>query len=152
MHLQSQKKYDRLFDILRNIDIRKIAMKDMIYELCPHCNTEVSVLWDAALKGYLTKCPSCGKHLLLCSECISHGCCDYDQESDLCKRVVETMWRELADIPLEIPSSGNEFFEEPFTLQRITFPAGITRTELWHWFDDHHPKGVAYLLYELHKE
>ena len=62
------------------------------------------------------------------------------------------MWQELADIPLEVPEIGDEFFAEPFTLQGITFPAGITRTELWHWFDEHHPKGVAYLLYEKNKQ
>ena len=127
-------------------------MKKMIYELCPHCNTEVSVLWDTTSQGYLTRCPSCDRRLLLCSECVNHGECDYDQESDLCRRVVEAMWKELSDIPLEVPDSGDEFFAEAFTLQGITFPAEITRTELWHWFDDRHPKGVAYLLYGLRKE
>ena len=127
-------------------------MREIIYELCPHCGKEVSVLWNTVSQGYLTNCPSCGKRLLLCSECVNHNGCDYDQESALCRRVIETMWRELADIPLEVPESGDEFFAEPFTLQGISFPAGITRTELWHWFDDRHPKGVAYLLYGLRKE
>ncbi len=127
-------------------------MKKMIYELCPHCNTEISVLCDTASQGYLTRCPSCDRRLLLCSECVNHGECDYDQESDLCRRVVEAMWKELSDIPLEVPDSGDEFFAEAFTLQGISFPAGITRTELWHWFDEHHPKGVAYLLYGLRKK
>lgn len=127
-------------------------MKKMIYELCPHCNTEISVLCDTASQGYLTRCPSCDRRLLLCSECVNHGECDYDQESDLCRRVVEAMWKELSDIPLEVPDSEDEFFAEAFTLQGISFPAGITRTELWHWFDEHHPKGVAYLLYGLRKK
>ena len=127
-------------------------MKEKIYELCPHCNAEVSVLWDMASQGYLTRCPSCGKRLLLCSECVNRDGCDYDQKSGLCRRVVEAMWKELSDIPLEVPDAGDEFIAESFTLQGISFPAGITRTELWHWFDDRHPKGVAYLLYGLRKE
>ena len=129
-------------------------MKEMIYEVCPHCSMEVSVLWDATIQGYLTKCPVCDSCLLLCSECTrdSNSDCNYDSDSTLCRRVIETMWQELADIPLEVPEIGDEFFAEPFTLQGITFPAGITRTELWHWFDDRHPKGVAYLLYGLQKE
>ncbi len=95
-------------------------MREIIYELCPHCGKEVSVLWNTVSQGYLTNCPSCGKRLLLCSECVNHNGCDYDQESALCRRVIETMWRELADIPLEVPESGDEFFAEPFTLQGIT--------------------------------
>lgn len=27
-----------------------------------------------------------------------------------------------------------------------TLPAGTDREEIWHWFDEMHPKGVAYLL------
>ena len=46
------------------------------------------------------------------------------------------MWKELSDIPLEVPDSGDEFIAESFTLQGITFPDGITRIELWHWFDE----------------
>ena len=105
-------------------------MKEVIYELCPHCNVESAILWDITAQGYITKCPSCGKQLLLCSECVNHEGCDYDQESDLCRRVLEAMWRKLADIPLEVPESGDEFFAEPFTLQGSIFPAGISRTEL----------------------
>lgn len=123
-------------------------MKKMIYELCPHCNTEVSVLWDTAVQGYLTKCPSCGERLLLCSEC-DHNTCDYDHVLDLCKKIVEAMWLDLTDIVLEIPDSGDEFLPEALTLYGITFPAGTTKTELWKWFDRHHPEGVAYLLYDF---
>ena len=43
-------------------------MKEMIYEVCPHCSMEVSVLWDATIQGYLTKCPVCDSCLLLCRE------------------------------------------------------------------------------------
>lgn len=28
------------------------------------------------------------------------------------------------------------------------WPAGTEREAIWHWFDQHHSKGVAYLLYE----
>ena len=60
------------------------------------------------------------------------------------------MWEALTDIPLELPENAEEYLAESITLHDISFPAGMTRTELWQWFDRHHPKGVAYLLYEKH--
>ena len=38
-------------------------MKEVIYELCPHCNVESEILWDITAQGYVTKCPSCGETL-----------------------------------------------------------------------------------------
>lgn len=126
-------------------------MKEMIYELCPHCNTEVSVLWDTAIGGYLTKCPSCDSWLMLCSECSrDNACdCDFDMDSALCRRVIEAMWLDLTDIVLETPDSGDEFLPKALALYGITFPAGTTKTELWRWFDEHQPRGISYLLYDF---
>ena len=39
--------------------------------------------------------------------------------------------------------SGAEM-EAPF----LNFAAGTHREEIWHWFDERHTKGVAYLLYD----
>lgn len=125
-------------------------MKETITELCPNCGTEVEILWDITIQGHMTKCPCCGKQLMLCSEC-GHAACDYDQSSDLCRRVVEAMWMELSDIPMETPDSEEEFFAESFILCGIAFPAGIKKIELLHWFDEHHPIGVYYLLYEFER-
>lgn len=122
-------------------------MKQTLYEWCPYCETEIHVLWDIELQGYLTKCPSCGHNLLLCGECKDN--CDYDHRTDLCQHLVESIWEDLTDIPMEVPKKDEGYIADSVTLHGITFPSGITRTELWHWFDEHHPKGIAYLLYNF---
>lgn len=53
---------------------------------------------------------------------------------------LEQMWSELSDVPL---NPDTEEIEEQFK----SFPAGTNREEIWHWFDERHSKGVAYLLY-----
>lgn len=53
---------------------------------------------------------------------------------------LEELWGKFADIPM---NPETECIEEPF----LTFPAGTHREEIWHWFDERHSKGVAYLLY-----
>lgn len=123
-------------------------MEEKVYELCPHCNVEAELSWDVKTQGYLSKCPSCGERLLLCSEC-NHNTCDYDHMLDLCKKIVEAMWLELTDVRLEETDSGDEFLPEELTLHNITFPAGTTKTELWRWFDKHYPRGAAHLLYDF---
>lgn len=123
-------------------------MKEILYEWCPYCETEIHMPWDIKAQGFLTKCPVCGHRLLFCGECDAN--CDYDHSTGLCLHIVEAMWEALTDIPLELPENAEEYLAESITLHDISFPAGMTRTELWQWFDRHHPKGVAYLLYEKH--
>lgn len=123
-------------------------MKQTLYEWCPFCGAEIHVLWDIQAQGFLTTCPSCGHALLLCGECKAN--CDYDHHTDLCQHIVEAMWKELSDVPFELPENQDEHIADSLTLYGISFPAGTTKTEIWHWFDANHPKGVAYLLYEFH--
>lgn len=54
--------------------------------------------------------------------------------------ILEGFWKGLEDIPL---NPETECIEEDF----MCFPAGTDREEIWHWFDERHSKGVAYLLY-----
>lgn len=54
--------------------------------------------------------------------------------------VLENMWNEFADVPM---NPDTECMEEPF----LDFPVGTHRKDIWHWFDERHSKGVAYLLY-----
>ena len=54
--------------------------------------------------------------------------------------VLESLWRQLADIPM---NPETEKMEEPF----MDFPVGTDREDIWHWFDERHSKGVVYLLY-----
>jgi len=53
---------------------------------------------------------------------------------------LEELWAEFADAPMD---PETECMDEPF----LGFPAGTHREDIWHWFDERHSKGVAYLLY-----
>lgn len=54
--------------------------------------------------------------------------------------VLEDLWDQFADIPM---NPETECIEAPF----MGWGVGISREEIWHWFDQRHSKGVAYLLY-----
>lgn len=72
-------------------------------------------------------------------------CSDYQydafmDEDHLTDSEVEELWSALEDVPM---NPETERMEEPF----LIFPAKTPREEIWHWFDKHHSKGIAYLLY-----
>lgn len=52
----------------------------IVTEGCPHCDTEVSVVWKPEEDGYEIYCPKCGTKIMLCSECPylqDEGRCDW---------------------------------------------------------------------------
>lgn len=53
---------------------------------------------------------------------------------------LEELWAQLEDCPMD---PETEKIEEPF----MHFQAGTDREDIWHWFDERHSKGIAYLLY-----
>ena len=53
--------------------------------------------------------------------------------------VVEELWDNLADVPI---APETEELNEPYYI----WPKGTDKEDIWHWFDEHHSKGVAYLL------
>lgn len=53
---------------------------------------------------------------------------------------LEELWDQFGDIPM---NPETECIEAPF----MGWGPGISREEIWHWFDQRHSKGVAYLLY-----
>lgn len=53
---------------------------------------------------------------------------------------LQKLWKIFGDLPM---NPETECMEVPFR----DFPAGTHREEIWHWFDERHPKGVYYLLY-----
>lgn len=57
----------------------------------------------------------------------------------------ESLWRELEDIPFDEDENTNLVL----AIEWQGYPIGTNREEIWHWFDDNHSKGVAYLIYEL---
>lgn len=52
---------------------------------------------------------------------------------------VEELWDNLTDIPFD---PETEKLDEPYYI----WPKGTDKEDIWHWFDEHHSKGVAYLL------
>jgi len=54
--------------------------------------------------------------------------------------VLENIWAKFGDVPM---NPETECIEEDF----VNWPAGTHREEIWHWFDQRHSKGVAYLMY-----
>ena len=55
-------------------------------------------------------------------------------------KILEDLWAEFGDVPM---NPETECMEQPF----LGFPVGTHREDIWHWFDERHSKGVAYLLY-----
>lgn len=53
---------------------------------------------------------------------------------------LEELWARFGDIPMD---PDTECMEDDF----LGFSRGTHREEIWHWFDERHSKGVAYLLY-----
>ncbi len=51
---------------------------------------------------------------------------------------LEELWRQFGDVPM---NPETECIEEDF----LHFPVGTNRMEIWHWFDEQHSIGVAYL-------
>ena len=53
---------------------------------------------------------------------------------------LEEMWRQFADVPMD---PKTECIEEQF----FGWGPGVSREEIWHWFDRRHSKGIGCLLY-----
>ncbi len=65
--------------------------------------------------------------------------CEFDTLAERDKEL-EALWDKFGDVPM---NPDTEKMKEPF----IHFPAGTDREDIWHWFDERHSKGVAYLLH-----
>lgn len=63
-----------------------------------------------------------------------------ENEVRLTDREVEALWESFKDIPM---NPETECMEDSFHIWK----AGTPREDIWHWFDENHSKGVAYLLY-----
>ena len=51
---------------------------------------------------------------------------------------LETFWNELGDIPV----NNDGIIQESF----LWWPKGTDREDIWHWFDEKYPGGVAKLM------
>ena len=59
-----------------------------VTEVCPNCESEITMAWSIIDNGYKAFCPICGNRLMLCDEC-QHGepsfACDYNGATDTCR-------------------------------------------------------------------
>lgn len=123
-----------------------------VTEECSDCGREAMIFWNVRKDGYQTYCPYCGWPMMLCSMCLDEdGTCNWDGQTGICYRMVERLWKDLTDVPFQEDEDGRLIFEKEYVMKcgtRVikTLPAGTDREEIWHWFDEMHPKGVAYLL------
>ncbi len=82
-----------------------MGIERTVVEVCPHCDTEVELIWDVEDYGYKAYCPHCGGRLMLCDECRHGGedgervcACDYDSKTDSCNF---NPAKETSDIDIE---------------------------------------------------
>ena len=64
--------------------------------------------------------------------------------------ILELLWKQFEDVPM---NPETEKIEAPFLHlpmndedYLVYFDIGTPREDIWHWFDERHSKGVAYLL------
>lgn len=62
---------------------------------------------------------------------------------------LEEMWIELTDVPFDENETGELILAEDWA---SIFSKGDSREAVWHWFDEMHSKGVAWLLNEFEEE
>lgn len=53
---------------------------------------------------------------------------------------IEKLWDELEDVPIDE--------DECLDVDWHSWSKGTHREEIWHWFDEHHSKGVGWLMNE----
>lgn len=56
---------------------------------------------------------------------------------------LEELWDDLTDVLFDEDAEGRLVLMSEWH----RFPKGTEREEIWHWFDERHSRGVAYLLY-----
>lgn len=108
--------------VFQAVDLLRKAFLDgdgprtyVITETCPHCESEVEMVWNTEALGYKAFCPVCGKRLMLCDECRHSGGanCDYNGETDSCWRnppkaaPVRKLWMRLG-VMLKVEESEAE--------------------------------------------
>ena len=69
--------------------------------------------------------------------------CEIDSLQDRDEQL-EALWEDFGNVPFD-------FSSETITEDFLNFPAGTPREDIWHWFDERHSKGIAYLLYQYQK-
>lgn len=72
--------------------------------------------------------------LMDCKDC-SHACKDYANDTE-----IEKLWEELEDILTDE--------NDCLAVDWQGWNKGTDKNDIWHWFDEHHSKGVGWLINE----
>ena len=59
-------------------------MRYEVTEVCPHCESENTIVWNVDIEGYVAYCPRCGNKMMLCDECL-HAEDNKAQKCDWCE-------------------------------------------------------------------
>lgn len=70
--------------------------------------------------------------------------CRHDCKYNATDREVEKLWEELEDVPVY----ENKNFELCLDTDWQGWYKGTDVETIWHWFDEHHSKGVGWLMNE----
>ena len=91
----------------------------LVTERCPHCETEITMLWSTEKNGYRAFCPVCGEPLMLCDECrhTRGNTCNYSAATRSCMLGDATRYPELAEyedhhqyLPKEESGDGEKWY------------------------------------------
>ena len=61
-----------------------------------------------------------------------------ERHNELIPKDYEKLWSMFGDVPI----NNNDEIEQDF----LWFPIGTDRFDVWHWFDENYPGGVAALM------
>lgn len=120
-----------------NIDVELLRLS---YELLS--NVDTAILWAAY-------CLLARKDLVNIPELIKPVICESTKgllpeptvmEFPTMDELIEAAWDTLEDINID----DYECTEQDW----FVFPKGTPREDIWHWFDEHHSKGLAWLFNE----
>ena len=94
-----------------------------------------SIIKDA--KVLINRPLSSGERVVLLHE--EHPVVSYTDSDAL----IAVLWVTLTDIPCDEQKDGSMILGNDWFI----FKSGTDIEEIWHWFDEHHTKGVAWLMY-----
>lgn len=76
--------------------------------------------------------------------CVFEFCVELLNTAEKIDSYIEKKWDELTDVLFDENENGELVLVENWFM----FEKETSREDIWHWFDERHSKGVAWLLYD----
>lgn len=127
------------FDVyfILNEDLNKEHKDECIYKLLgDHWNSvDTCILWAAYQLFVESEWKFRWKRII-----IQNADAEIEAEFKTQDELIEAMWQTFADVNID---------EDEYTEQNwFIFPIKTYKYDIWYWFDEHHSKGVSYLVNE----